>query len=211
MICNILWDLDGTLFDTYPAFTQAFALSLADFGASAPGDKIAHLARQSFELCIQTLAQENNLDSDPLAQAFFQHYQAIPLDQQPPFPYAREICAYIVEAGGLNVLATHRSRASILRFLKGHNLKEYFAGSVCTEDGYPPKPDPAMFEALITQHDLERSTTLVVGDRDLDIQAGIAAGLPTCAFGSGPFSVSSDHLITDFSQLYHLLISQSQS
>ncbi len=47
MIRNIIWDADGTLFDTYPAIASAFQAAMADLGAGCaigldhePGKKV---------------------------------------------------------------------------------------------------------------------------------------------------------------------------
>jgi phosphoglycolate phosphatase-like HAD superfamily hydrolase len=56
MIRNIIWDVDGTLFDTYPAIAQAFKAALNDLGADASLDWIEGLARKSLGRCASTLA-----------------------------------------------------------------------------------------------------------------------------------------------------------
>ena len=47
MIRNIIWDADGTLFDTYPAIASAFKAALADLGKEAAVDWIESLAKKS--------------------------------------------------------------------------------------------------------------------------------------------------------------------
>ncbi len=38
---HLIWDFDGTLFDTYPAVVRAMLLGLADFGITEQEDRIA--------------------------------------------------------------------------------------------------------------------------------------------------------------------------
>jgi phosphoglycolate phosphatase-like HAD superfamily hydrolase len=38
MFRNIIWDVDGTLFDTYPAIAKAFQVALNDLGKDASLD-----------------------------------------------------------------------------------------------------------------------------------------------------------------------------
>ncbi len=206
MIRNLIWDFDGTLFDTYPAFARAYASALAELGAPAqPLDRLAALARQSLEGAGKQLAEELGLDAGPLLEKFHAFYSAIPLAEQPLFPSAREVCQRVAADGGLNLLATHRGRGSTARFLEANQLSGLFAECITHDDGFPPKPDPAMFEALIQRHALPRPETLAVGDRDLDLRAGQAAGLRTCAFGPGPFSLAADYHILDFKGLLPIL------
>ncbi len=206
MIRHILWDFDGTLFDTYPAFAQAYSAALKNLGAPPqPMERLAELARESLEGAGKVLAKENNLDVQAVLEVFHSAYAAIPPEMQPLFPYAREVCQHIVDCGGLNLLATHRGRVSTYRFLQAYDLLNLFTECVTHDEGFPAKPDPAMFEALIQNHSLPRDHTLAVGDRDLDLQAGAAAGIQTCAFGQGPFGLPADYHILGFQELLLLL------
>jgi len=47
MIRNILWDFDGTLFDTYPTIAGAYAAALAEWKVSSPGDDIDRKSHRS--------------------------------------------------------------------------------------------------------------------------------------------------------------------
>ena len=47
MFRNIIWDVDGTLFDTYPAIAKAFRAALNDAGKDAALDWIEELAKIS--------------------------------------------------------------------------------------------------------------------------------------------------------------------
>jgi len=209
MIRYLIWDVDGTLLDTYPAITEAYGRALRDFGATASPDWIVTLARQSLGHCTATLAQEFGLDPDELGGRFQVHYAALPPAAQPPFPGVADVCAYVCSIGGANFIFTHRGRKSLLALLAAHDLTGYFTDCVTHDDGYPKKPDPAGFEALIQRHALERAETLAIGDRDIDVLAGQAAGVHTCLFGGAATTVAADYSITDYVQLYCLLRKQS--
>jgi beta-phosphoglucomutase-like phosphatase (HAD superfamily) len=45
MIQHLIWDVDGTLFDTYPAIARALQAALTDMGVAAPLDWILSLAQ----------------------------------------------------------------------------------------------------------------------------------------------------------------------
>jgi len=205
MIHYLIWDVDGTLLDTYPAITDAYSLALHDLGAIASPDWIVTLARQSLSYCTARLAQEFGLDRDELAGRFQAHYAATPPEAQPPFPGVTDVCAYVRSVGGDNFIFTHRGRESLLALLAAHNLTGYFTDWLTHDDGYPKKPDPAGFEALIGRHSLRREETLAIGDRDIDVLAGKAAGVHTCLFGGVVTPITADYSVTDFTQLYHFL------
>ena len=109
---NIFWDLDGTLFDTYPAMTFAMSKALNEMGCSVALNVIDGLARQSLERCLQTLVQRFKLDPDLLRARFAESYRRVDPANQPIFPGVREVCELIHARGGMNVIA-HPSRAPI--------------------------------------------------------------------------------------------------
>jgi len=201
MIRNAIWDFDGTLFDTYPAIGQAFQQALADFGAYAPLSEIEGLARVEMSYCTAELAARFDLDRDELIRRFAERHSAMPLAAQPPFPGVREVCETIAALGGVNAIVTHRRAESTAGLLTVHGLRPLFAEVITRDDGYPRKPDPAAFLAILRNQHLDARETLAIGDRELDILAGRAAGLPTCLFRDGPTTVPADIAIRDFKEL----------
>jgi len=92
--------------------------------------------------------------------------------------------------------------------LQSHGFVEYFADIISVIEGYAPKPDPAMFEVALQKFGLKKRNTLVVGSRAIDIQAGRAAGLMTCLFGSAQVSQPADYCFDNFSQFLNWLKSK---
>lgn len=208
MIRNIIWDVDGTLFDTYPAIARAFKAALNDLGADASLDWIEGLARKSLGYCASTLAGEYQLNAEAIGQAFGAHYDLAEPEEQPPFPGVIAICDYICASGGKNVIVTHRGRRGTVDLLAAHQMSGYFAGCLTRDDGYPKKPDPAAFEAILKAHVLERKQTIAVGDREIDVLAGQAAGLTTCLFGPETEGVVADLKVSSLDELYRYLVRQ---
>lgn len=202
---NILWDVDGTLFDTYPAITYAISQALNGLGESAALNVIDSLARRSIDLCLASLAQRLSLDTEVLRRRYLAAYAALPLANQPPFPDAAEVCVRICQRGGMNVAVTHRDVRSTQALLDAHGLAPLLAGIVSVEQGYPRKPDPAMVLAALAIYDLDPAVTWMVGDRALDIEAGRAAGVHTCLFGRACAPQPVDLHIEHCSQLLALL------
>ena len=88
-------------------------------------------------------------------------------------------------------------------------MTRFFTGCLAREDGYPKKPHPAAFEAMLKTHNLQREETMAVGDRDIDILAGQAAGIFTCLFGRKADEVVAHLTIKSFDELYRYLVSRS--
>lgn len=210
MIRNILWNVDGTLFDTYPAVIYAISRSLTGMGLTVAMNDIDGLVRRSMDHCITTLAKRFKLDPDVLGQRYAEAYQKIPLTNQPPFPGVRDLCHLVQQRGGANLIVTHRSSQSTERLLEVHELDRFFAGIYSTEQGFPHKPHPAMLETAIQRFHLDRSETLLIGDHDIDIQAGRAAGVHTCLFGGMQLSKPAEHQFTHYDHLFEWLSKHGQ-
>jgi phosphoglycolate phosphatase-like HAD superfamily hydrolase len=201
MIQHLIWDVDGTLFDTYPAIARAFQAALHDLGAAAPFDEIMRLAQISLDHCLNTLSSTCALAADDLEEQFDQHYQTVTPEEQPPFAGVQDVCEHIRARGGLNLIVTHRGRAGLDRLLAAHRLTDYFADMTSNDDAYPRKPDPAAFVALIEKHHLPLVTTLGVGDRDIDILAAQAADIRATLFGTNYGTATPDFSFTDYAAL----------
>jgi HAD superfamily hydrolase (TIGR01509 family) len=202
---HIIWDVDGTLFDTYPAFTNAFSQAVKAQGAVIPLNTISNLAKESLSHCAETLARRYGLDLNQLMDDFSRIYAGIPYANQPPFPGVRKVCEQVLAGGGSNLMITHRSKSSTARLLAAHKMDLYFTDMITAESGFPRKPDPAAFQEMIRKHNLKLDETLAIGDREIDILAGQAAGVRTCLFGNADIQTSADMHITSFSQFFENL------
>jgi phosphoglycolate phosphatase-like HAD superfamily hydrolase len=209
MFRNIIWDVDGTLFNTYPAIAKAFQVALNDFGKDASLDWIEGLAKVSLGYCVTTLASQSQLDENDFGQAFEKHYDLTPLEEQPPFPGVINVCEYICTLGGMNVIITHRGHEGTSELLSAHKMNHYFTACLARDDGYPKKPNPAVFEAMLKMCNLQREETIAIGDRDIDVLAGRAAGIFTCLFGLKVDGVIADLTINSFDELYRYLVKKN--
>jgi phosphoglycolate phosphatase-like HAD superfamily hydrolase len=69
-IQNILWQVNGVLFDTYPALTYSFSRALNEMGYSVALNVIDGLVRQSLDDCVNALSGRFRLDPDLLRQRY---------------------------------------------------------------------------------------------------------------------------------------------
>lgn len=204
MICNILWDVDGTLIDTRPAIIYALSRSLTEMGTTVAMNEIDGLIGQPLLHCLETLSGRFGLDPRALHRRFWKTYQNIPLERQMPFADVLKVCDFIQRRGS-NVIITHRRVDSTWNLLAVHGLAEYFAGIVSVKEGYARKPDPEMFNVALTRYRLCRENTLAVGDLEGDIVAARAAGLQTCLFGPTTLLQPADYHVSSYAELLEIL------
>jgi HAD superfamily hydrolase (TIGR01549 family) len=210
MIKNLLWDVDGTLFDTYPAINKAIARSLIDQGITPEPDLIDSLARKSMDLCFETLSDRYSLKIETLLQHFRTRYAFTKPEEQPAFPDVAEVCQRIYSRGGKNVAVTHRNPESTTVLLSAHGLQEFFAGIVSTSQGFARKPSPDLILAALDQFNLDPLETMMIGDREIDIQSGRSACVLTCLHGNNPLNEPADLEIKSYKMLLDWLINPLQ-
>ncbi|MCT4457930.1 HAD family hydrolase [Lactiplantibacillus paraplantarum] len=173
---EFLWDLDGTLLDTYPAMVQAFQQAVAELGGTITAEATYRLMRQqSVGYAEKTIAAQNSWDWQAL-RAGYQRWE--PQLQQAPaaFAGAKAVLAKVVAVGGHNYLMTHRDE-SAQTYLVQAGLDHYFTDAVTADQPFPRKPDPAALNYLLDKHHVDRQQAVMVGDRNLDIEAGHNAGI----------------------------------
>jgi HAD superfamily hydrolase (TIGR01549 family) len=182
---NLIWDFDGTLFDTYPEITKAFIDVLKKDYSINYGYKQAYsLAKSSITFCIESLADEFNIDREEFYENFKKRYFGEMTFEEKPFEGVEEVLEYVSARGG-NFLITHRGSESLNEFLIRNDFKKYFIEIVSSDANFPFKPDPASFNYIIDKYKLLKEETLGVGDRILDIEAANSAGIKSCFFDPG--------------------------
>lgn len=174
---SIIWDLGGTLLDTYPVVDRALASAV--HGPGEPSDEaleeVARLTRVSSGHAIETLAQRYGVPEAELRTAYESTKATWEVTAPPVTNGAREVIAAVRAGGGLNLVATHRPRESALALIEKVEIE--VNDLVCASDGFARKPDPAMALELLRRHALDPSAVLAVGDRPGDVAAAQSAGV----------------------------------
>ena len=173
----VIWDFDGTLFDTYPIITRVFLQALEKRGIHESYAAINGAVRVSFGelfryLSAYDLGEEFRLEVEAERRAAEKKLAL-------PFKGAYGLRADIVSAGGRNVLFTHRDKTAF-EMLRDFGMDTLFCDAVLDGDGFPAKPAPDAVNALISRCTVDRSHAIMVGDREIDIGSGINAGIDSC-------------------------------
>lgn len=206
MLKDFIWDFDGTLYDTYPVMTQAFVDALKEFGIL--NVDVAALYRdlkiRSVQAAAESFAAKYHCSSKDITAAYHRIEHAT---QQAPAPYpgAEAVLKAVIDHSGRNFLDTHRDQ-SVYQYLDQNGLSQYFSGGVDASQDFPRKPDPGAINTIVAQYQLDPATTVMVGDRSLDIIAGNNAGVQTIYFNvdgynDAPSATYQVEQLTDILQL----------
>jgi HAD superfamily hydrolase (TIGR01549 family) len=206
MFKDIIWDFDGTLFDTYPAMVYSFRRALADSGVKAGEAEILEYMKISVS---EAYNHYNRLYK--LKENFKENYSAYNREEEGigrilPFPKAKEVCEYIISHGGRNFILTHRG-GSTLNLLKIHHMDNCFTDIITKSHGFKRKPDPEGYMHLINKYDMDKDTVLIVGDREIEIMAARNVGVKVCLYNTNDvsFTEKPDFQVDSLEELHDIL------
>lgn len=205
MYRHVFWDLGGTLVDTYPALDAALAAVARGNGHELAASEVAVLTRRSTAHAMATLSGRFGIPVAEFAaanDALKQHWVGSP---PPARVGARQLLREISAAGGLNLVVTHRDRTSAEALLAGLGLE--VDDLVSTSDGHQRKPDPEMYRILLERHGLDPAECLGVGDRPIDAEAAMAAGITAASIETPEATVDdpAEHSVETLNDLRGLL------
>lgn len=203
MYTHIIWDFDGTLFDTYPVMAGVLRDMLEEIGIHEPLEAILRNMKVSITYAMKVYGDKYGITASFL-QDVNQRSREAELKRCKPYEGINELCKYIASTGRFNYLYTHRGETAI-RFLKKYELYGYFRDFITSQQGFPRKPDPEALNYLARKYDMKREETLMIGDRDLDIMAAVNAGIKSCYFKELDTDINADHTIVSFGELYDIL------
>ena len=204
-IHNILWQVNGALFDTYPALTYSFSKALSEIGFSAALNVIDGLVRQSLDDSVDILSGRFKLDPQLLRQKFIESYRSISPASQRPFPGVQSIGEFIQRNGGANLALTDTGVEFASRLLEAHQFSGWIADTLFMKIGDENQNDPSMLRAVLDRYSLNPGETLLITALGLDVQAGRTAGIRTCLYGKAETNFAADLRIEKYSQLLDLL------
>lgn len=202
---NIIWDFDGTLFDTYPGMVYAFKRALGDNEVEVSEAEILKHMKISVTSAINHFKELYPL-SDEFASRFSFYEKNLEADKIMPFPYAKEICLHFKRNGGRNFILTHRGN-STLKFLKYHGMIDCFDEIGTKHNRFKRKPDSEGFTYFIEKYSMSNDTVLAIGDRSCDILGAKKANIKTCLYNTNGIDINekSDFTIKSLSELFSIL------
>lgn len=172
----VIWDLDGTLFDSYPVIVESIHLTFQEAGIHLTREEIKEYAiRASSNALFYDVADERGIAAEALFERYRQFSRAR-YTQIVPMDGAMETLELLHRQNIRQFVYTHRGKTTIpvLDHLK---MTSYFDEILTSESGFARKPSPEAIDYLIRTHDLDRDQTYYVGDRGLDMACAKNAGI----------------------------------
>ena len=176
-----IWDLDGTLLDSYEAILSGIEETFGQFSIPYDKEKVREfILKFSVQDLLEQVAEERKLDVEVLnqvrAQSLAEKNAQIVL-----MPGAREVLAWADEAGIMQFVYTHKGD-NAFTILRDLGLECYFTEILTNQSGFARKPNSQAATYLLDKYELDPRTTYYLGDRTLDVKFAQNSGIQSINF-----------------------------
>ena len=181
----VVFDWDGTLFDSTRLIARCIQSASADVGTAVPSDRDASFViglglADALAHAAPGFPKERYRE---LADRYRHHYLAS-LDEIVLFDGTVEMLRSLKDRNHWLGVATGKTRLGLDDALRRSPLGEFF-DATRTADETRGKPDPLMLLELMRELGAEPERTLMVGDTTHDLQLAVNAGCPSVAVSFG--------------------------
>lgn len=176
-----IWDLDGTLFDSYPIIVSAVCQALEERGIMIEKEVILQeVTATSVSDFVHEIAERYRCDKS----ALFRRCCAIQTSQDDHIrlnPHAAEVLRQLHTNGAVHFVYTHKgdSAPAVLERL---GIQAMFKEIITAGSGFARKPDPEGVNYLIHKYGLDKNRCYYVGDRMIDLQCAANAQIQSILY-----------------------------
>ena len=203
-----IWDLDGTLLDSYGVIVNSLYQIYLEKGAEISKDEIYRdVINESVSFFIMKMEKRFGIPFDDLKD----RYSTISHNAKgniKAMKHAQEVLKYLKDNNIPNYVFTHRG-VTTESILKNIGIYEYFDEIVNSLSGFDRKPSPDGLNYLIDKYHLNRNETYYVGDRPMDIMCANNAHIKSIMFipsGSPASKTGKEtHVISDLLQIEDII------
>lgn len=173
---SFLWDLDGTLIDSYESIMWCLKNTLFYFKIWKNEKDIVSVIRQgSVQAYLEGLGKINCIDTEKLVDYYYRQIKCNKF-RILAMPHAKEILSIIKNNKFSNFLITNRD-SSTKKILMENDMECYFKDIITSENGFKRKPCPDSAVYLIDKYGLEPKFAYYIGDRPSDMLFAQNAGI----------------------------------
>lgn len=163
-----IWDLDGTLLDSYDAILAGLEETYAYY--QLPFDRASikdYILKYSVQDLLVVVAEEHQLDVTDLnhrrAESLAEKNAQVVLMEG-----ARDVLSWAKDVGIQQFVYTHKGENALV-ILRDLGLESFFTEILTSQSGFARKPNPEAAIYLMKKYGLEPENTYYIGDRSLDI------------------------------------------
>ncbi len=209
---NYIFDFDGTLMDTSNVILATIKATIKEMGLPEKSDdKCRSIIGIRTDDAGKYLYPDSDISNAEFARIYRSNYDRLKKDaHEKTFPGVMETLTILRKSGCGLAIASSRRLASLYDYLDGLDIRDWFACIVGADSVTKGKPDPEPVLTVLKTLNWNAEDTLVIGDADVDIMMGNAAGCKTCAvtYGNGTMpslnAANPNYVIDNFPELLKL-------
>ena len=182
----VIFDLDGTLFDTTRAMQACGNFALAKLGY--PGfarEDYARFSGVAYMEFVRAILRAAGADADRLADRFWALYleknAALDFDANVPYDGIPETLFALKEKGIALAVLSNKDQATCEEVVRKAFGEGVFSVIRADTGASPVKPDPAGLFDILRETGTSAADALYVGDTQVDVQTGKNAGVEAAA------------------------------
>ena len=176
-----IWDLDGTLLDSYEAILLGIEETFGQFSIPYDKEKVREfILKFSVQDLLEKVAEKRKLDVEVLNQVRAQSL-AEKNAQVVLIPGAREVLDWADQVGIQQFVYTHKGD-NALTILRDLGLESYFTEILTSQSGFARKPSSEAATYLLDKYQLDSEKTYYIGDRTLDVEFAQNSGIQSINF-----------------------------
>ncbi|GAA3252157.1 hydrolase haloacid dehalogenase-like family [Lactococcus lactis subsp. lactis] len=193
---TFIWDLDGTLIDSYEVFLEALSESFANFNLPFDRETVYNFIKGQ---SVNALLKEQAVSFQEIKEDFTVNSTA-KNEKIKLMAGAKEVLDWTQKENIQNFIYTHKGK-NAYDLLNQLEISPYFLEIVTSENGFKRKPHPEAINYLLEKYKLKPEETYYIGDRILDIEAAHNSGIHSINFLSAKNSQQINKL-TDIIQIF---------
>lgn len=193
---TFIWDLDGTLIDSYEVFLETLSESFANFNLPFDRETVYNFIKGQ---SVNALLKEQPVPFQEIKEDFTANSTA-KNDKIKLMVGAKAVLDWTQKENIQNFIYTHKGK-NAYDLLNQLEISPYFLEIVTSENGFKRKPHPEAINYLLEKYKLKPEETYYIGDRILDIEAAHNSGIYSINFLSAKNSQQINKL-TDIIQIF---------
>ena len=176
-----IWDLDGTLLDSYEVILSGIEETFAQFSIPYDKEQVREfILKYSVQDLLVQVAEERKLDVAVLNQVRAQSL-AEKNAQVVLMSGAREVLNWADQVGIQQFVYTHKGD-NAFTILRDLGLESYFTEILTSQSGFARKPSSEAANYLLGKYQLDSEKTYYIGDRTLDVEFAQNSGIQSINF-----------------------------
>jgi len=183
-----IFDLDGTLVDSYLAIQKSLNRTRKEFGLKAIGLKrVKKAVGKGDKKFIQEFFSTQL--EDKALKIYRKYHKGDLLKYSKPMPYARQLLRFLKTRNKKNAIASNRPTRFTHLIIKKLNIKKYANYVLCGDRIGKLKPDPEIVFQILQKFNCQPQFAVFIGDMVIDIQTAKNAGIDSIAVTTGSSSL----------------------